>query len=82
MLSWPHKTKRNKIGWNDELQIQHKTNKIINAKKGYLITKLANKSSLGKSTVSRLINHTGTPRIETIYKIAKALDIEIKEQRG
>ncbi|WP_081010499.1 helix-turn-helix domain-containing protein [Paraclostridium sordellii] len=62
--------------------MQHKTNKIINAKKGYSITKLANKSSLGKSTVSRLINHTGTPRVETIYKIAKALDIEIKEQKG
>ncbi|MFR6018393.1 MAG: helix-turn-helix domain-containing protein [Paraclostridium sordellii] len=52
--------------------------KLHMLKKGYSITKLANKSSLGKSTVSRLINQTGTPRIETIYKIAKALDIEIE----
>lgn len=48
-------------------------------KKGYSITKLAKKSNLGKSTVSRLINQTGKPRVETIYKIAKALDIEIKD---
>ena len=50
--------------------------KLYMLKKGYSITKLANKSNLGKSTISRLINQTGTPRIETIYKIAKALDIE------
>ncbi|WP_270504911.1 helix-turn-helix domain-containing protein [Paraclostridium sordellii] len=53
--------------------------KLHMLKKGYSITKLANKSNLGKSTVSRLINQTGTPRIETIYKIAKELDIEIKD---
>ena len=62
--------------------MNYKTNtkliKLHMLKKGYSISKLANKSSLGKSTVSRLISHTGTPRIETIYKIAKALDIEIK----
>lgn len=53
--------------------------KLYMLKKGYSITKLAKKSNLGKSTVSRLINQTGTPRIETIYKIAKALDIEVKD---
>ncbi|CEO27371.1 helix-turn-helix domain-containing protein [Paraclostridium sordellii] len=53
--------------------------KLHMLKKGYSITKLAKKSNLGKSTVSRLINQIGTPRIETIYKIAKALDIEIKD---
>ncbi|MFR3556928.1 helix-turn-helix domain-containing protein [Paraclostridium sordellii] len=49
------------------------------AKKGYSITKLAKKSNLGKSTVSRLIKQIGTLRIEIIYKISKALDIGIKD---
>lgn len=53
--------------------------KLQMLKKGYSITKLAKMSNLGKSTVSRLINKTGTSRIETIYKIAKALDIEAKD---
>ena len=49
--------------------------KLHMLKKGYSITKLAKESNLGKSTVSRLINQTGTSRVETIYKIAKALGI-------
>ncbi|WP_081012653.1 helix-turn-helix domain-containing protein [Paraclostridium sordellii] len=49
------------------------------AKKGYSITKLAKKSNLGKSTVSRLIKQIGTLRIEIIYKIAKTLDIGVKD---
>ncbi|MEG2985723.1 MAG: helix-turn-helix domain-containing protein [Paraclostridium sp.] len=48
-------------------------------KKGYSITKLAKESKLGKSTVSRLINQNGNSRAETIYKIAKALEIETKD---
>lgn len=53
--------------------------KLHMLKKGYSITKLAKMSNLGKSTVSRLINQSGTSRVETIYKIAKALDIEAKD---
>ncbi|WP_042276264.1 helix-turn-helix domain-containing protein [[Clostridium] dakarense] len=53
--------------------------KLRMLKKGYSITKLAKESNLGKSTVSRLINKMGTSRVETIYKIAKALDIEVKD---
>ena len=47
--------------------------------KGYSLTKLASISKISTSTLSRIINSQGTPRQETIYKIAKALELEISE---
>ena len=46
---------------------------------GYSITKLAKISNTAKSTLSRIINAQGNHRPETIYKLAKALDIDITD---
>lgn len=47
--------------------------------KGYSISKLSKKSGVSKSSISRLIKNTHESRIETIYKIAKALDIKSED---
>ncbi|MGL5693574.1 MAG: helix-turn-helix domain-containing protein, partial [Peptostreptococcaceae bacterium] len=53
--------------------------KLQMLKKGYLISKPAKESNLGKSTVSRVIKQIGITRPQTIQKIAQALDINIKD---
>ena len=49
--------------------------------KGYSITKLASISQISKSTISRVIKGQGLPRPQTIYKISKSLNIDIKDIR-
>lgn len=56
--------------------------KILNLemiKKGYSINQLSKKSGLGKATISRLMRNQVISRPSTIYKIAKALEINIEE---
>ena len=47
--------------------------------KGYSLTKLASIAKISTSTVARIINQQGTPRPQTIYKIAKSLELETSE---
>ena len=47
--------------------------------KGYSITKLASISQISKSTIARAVKGQGTPRLQTIYKISKSLDIDTKD---
>lgn len=47
--------------------------------KGYSLSRLAKESNISKSTISRLLNNIGTPRPETIYKIALSLDLEVEK---
>ncbi|MGL5314944.1 MAG: helix-turn-helix domain-containing protein [Peptostreptococcaceae bacterium] len=47
--------------------------------KGYSLTKLASIAHTSTSTVARIINQQGTPRPQTIYKIAQALELEPTE---
>jgi transcriptional regulator with XRE-family HTH domain len=47
--------------------------------KGYSLTKLASIANTSTSTVARVINKQGTPRPQTIYKIAQALELETSE---
>ncbi len=47
--------------------------------KGYSMNKLAEKSGVGKTTISRIFREESIPRPETIFKIAKALEINIEE---
>lgn len=47
--------------------------------KGYSLNRLAKESNISKSTISRLLNKIGSPRPETIYKIAVALNLTIEE---
>ena len=47
--------------------------------KGYSINRLSKESHISKSTISRLLNQVGNARPETIYKIAIALDLEVKD---
>ena len=47
--------------------------------KGYSISKLASISQISKSTAARAVNAQGTQRPQTIYKIAKSLDIDTKD---
>lgn len=47
-------------------------------KKGYSINQLSKKSGLGKATISRLTRDKVISRPSTIYKIAKALDIDVE----
>lgn len=47
--------------------------------KGYSITKLSELSGVSKASISRLMKETHESRAETIYKIAKVLDIESED---
>ena len=53
--------------------------KIQMLQKGYSINRLSKESHISKSTISRLLKQLGTNRAETIYKIARALDLEVKD---
>lgn len=53
--------------------------KLQMLQKGYSINRLSKESHISKSTISRLLNQFGTSRPETIYKIALALDLEVKD---
>ena len=46
-------------------------------RKGYSINKLSKKSGVGKATISRALREMTTLRHQTIYKIAKALDLDV-----
>lgn len=48
-------------------------------KKGYSINQLSKESGVGKATISRLTREKVVSRPRTIYKIAKALDIDVEE---
>lgn len=62
---------------NYNINIQLIQTKML--QKGYSLTKLASIAKIATSTLSRIINNQGTPRPQTIYKIAKALELEISE---
>lgn len=53
--------------------------KLQMIQKGYSISRLSKESQISKSTISRLLNQMGSNRPETIYKIAQALDLEVKD---
>ena len=53
--------------------------KLQMLQKGYSINRLSKESHKSKSTISRLLNQVGNARPETIYKIAIALDLEVKD---
>ena len=75
-LSLPYKTKQ-------EVMMNYKLNieliKLQMIQKGYSINSLSKESHISKSTISRLLNQLGTSRPETIYKIAQALDLQVKD---
>ncbi len=48
-------------------------------KRGYSINQLSKESGIGKATISRLTRDTVVSRPRTIYRIAKALEIDIEE---
>ena len=53
--------------------------KLQMLQKGYSINRLSKESLTSKSTISRLLNQVVNARSETIYKIAIALDLEVKD---
>ena len=53
--------------------------KLQMIQKGYSISRLSKETQISKSTISRLLNQMGSSRAETIYKIAQALDLEVKD---
>lgn len=53
--------------------------KLAMLNKGYSMNKLAEMSGLGKVTVSRVVKRGSTTRQETIYKMAKALDLKAED---
>lgn len=53
--------------------------KLAMLRKGYSVTKLSKQSGLSKSTISNVINKENVVRYETIYKIAKCLDINVED---
>lgn len=53
--------------------------KKIRKEKGLSILDLKNLTGLSKSTISDLENDKSSPTIETLQKIAKALNVDIKE---
>ena len=48
-------------------------------KKGLSINQLAKESGIGKATISRLTRDKVVSRPNTIFKIAKALDVDVEE---
>lgn len=52
---------------------------LVMIKKGYSINELAKQSGVGKATISRLIRDKVISRPSTIYKIAKALEIDVED---
>ncbi|WP_315166800.1 helix-turn-helix transcriptional regulator [Metaclostridioides mangenotii] len=53
--------------------------KLAMLNKGYSMNKLAEVSNLGKVTVSRVVKRGSTSRQETIYKMAKSLDLKAED---
>ena len=76
MLLFSHKTEGRKM-MHYEIQTDQIKQQMLN--KGYSINKLSKESKISKSTISRILSKTCNPRPETIYKIAAALNLEIKE---
>ncbi|MBU5308524.1 helix-turn-helix domain-containing protein [Clostridioides mangenotii] len=62
---------------NYELDL--KVLKLAMLNKGYSMNKLAEMSDLGKVTVSRVVKRGSTNRQETIFKMAKALDLKAED---
>lgn len=60
-------------------EIDLKTLRVAMLNKGYSMNKLAEVSGLGKVTVSRVVKRGSTTRQETIYKMAKALDLKAED---
>lgn len=52
---------------------------LLMTKKGYSFSRLSRESGVGRVTLSRMIRKHTTPRKETIYKIAKTLDVNVDE---
>lgn len=48
-------------------------------KKGYSINQLSKESAVGKATISKLTREKVSSRPSTIYKIAKALEIDVEK---
>nr|WP_312216825.1 helix-turn-helix transcriptional regulator [Clostridioides sp.] len=53
--------------------------KLAMLNKGYSMNKLSDMSDLGKVTVSKVIKRGSTTRQETIFKMAKALDLKAED---
>jgi len=51
--------------------------KEVAKEKGYTVTNLAEKLEMSQVSLSRIIN--GNPTAETLLKIAKALDVDVRE---
>ncbi|KJF44056.1 helix-turn-helix domain-containing protein [Draconibacterium sediminis] len=51
--------------------------KSVIKSKGYTVTSLAEKMDIAQVSLSRIIN--GNPKVETLEKIATALDVDIRE---
>jgi transcriptional regulator with XRE-family HTH domain len=52
---------------------------LLRIKKGMSITELAQKSELAKATVSRVLSNKSCARLDTIGKLAKALNVEVEQ---
>ncbi|MEG0857804.1 MAG: helix-turn-helix transcriptional regulator [Terrisporobacter sp.] len=46
--------------------------------RGYSISRLSRECGVGKATISRALREQCISRPETIYKIAKALDLQVE----
>ncbi len=53
--------------------------KAARTRSGLTLRELAEKSGVGKDTISRLENYQGTPQAQTLRKLADALEVPIAE---
>ena len=53
--------------------------KAARGRSGLTLRELAEKSGVGKDTISRLENYQGTPQAQTLRKLADALEVPIAE---
>ncbi|MFL0194814.1 helix-turn-helix domain-containing protein [Clostridium sp. WILCCON 0269] len=53
--------------------------KVAQAKSCLSVNELAEKSGLGRATVSKIINGASTPSIKSVGLLAKALNVDVTE---
>ena len=61
------------------MELDHMKLRRIMATKGFNITTLAEAAGLSPTAIGNWLNHGTRPRLDTIGKLAKALEIDVGE---
>lgn len=59
------------------MELDLKKVRIAQAKACLSVNELADKSGLGRATVSKILNGTATPSVKSVGLLAKALNVDV-----